>query len=219
MESVASSAPTIVCFGDSLTAGYQSPAADCPGGRDTPYGEFLQHRLGAAAQVLVSGICGEVTGEMVLRFRRDVLDRRPAFVVLLGGTNDLGWHAAPADIMRNLLNMYEQALGAGIRPIAVTVPSIRMGTVHAGGPDFEWLHQHVVRRQGLNALIVDYCARRDVPCVDLFSATIEPETMQLAATYSNDGLHLTTDGYALLAELLYDQVFGPALGSGRASSA
>jgi lysophospholipase L1-like esterase len=31
-------------------------------------------------------------------------------------------------------------------------------------------------------------------------ATAEPQTSQLAATYSNDGIHLTTAGYRLLAE-------------------
>lgn len=117
--------------------------------------------------------------------------------------------------MSNLLKMYGQALGAGVRPIAVTVPSIRTGSPPAGGPDLEWLRRHIARRQDLNTRIADFCARRGMPCVDLFTATIEPGTMQLATAYSNDGLHLTTDGYALLADLLYDRVFGPVLGSGR----
>ena len=47
------------------------------------------------ARVEISGICGEVTGEMVLRFRAAVLNRRPQTVVILGGTNDLGWNADP----------------------------------------------------------------------------------------------------------------------------
>lgn len=210
--------PVIVCFGDSLTAGYQSPTPDFPMLRETPYGEFLQERLGPQARVAVSGVCGEVTGEMVLRFRRDVLERAPLSAVILGGTNDLGWSAAPAEIMRNLLKMYELALAAGVRPVAVTVPSVRMG----GGPgetvptptrsaaEIEarrWLDGHVQRRQALNELIGDYCAKKSVPCVDLFTATAEPETLQLAAGYSNDGLHLTTEGYRKLADLLYEQVY------------
>jgi lysophospholipase L1-like esterase len=43
--------------------------------------------------------------------------------------------------------------------------------------------------------------------VDLFTASSEPETFRLAQEYSNDGLHLTTEGYRLLADLLYDKVF------------
>ena len=53
-----------------------------------------------SGEVLVRGICGELTGEMVMRFRADVLADKPAWVLILGGTNDLGCNAAPAEIMR-----------------------------------------------------------------------------------------------------------------------
>jgi len=132
---------------------------------------------------------------MVERFDRDVVRHRPAWVVLLGGTNDLGWNLPPAEIIRNLTAMYERAVKAGIRVAAVTVPSIR------GFDD------HIARRHDLNTLIADACAHRNLPCVDLFTATAEPDTHRLAAPYSNDGLHLTTAGYDLLARLLYEQMF------------
>jgi lysophospholipase L1-like esterase len=154
---------------------------------------------------MVRGVCGELTGEMALRFRQDVLKHRPHSVVILGGTNDLGWNAAPADTMRNLLKMYEQALGADVRPVAVTVPSIRLEMGMDESQSF--LADHLAQRRSLNTMISDYCERKGIPCVDLFSATAEEETLLLAACYSNDGLHLTTEGYALLADLLYEQVF------------
>lgn len=191
----ASSLPLIVCFGDSLTAGFQSPTPDCPDFLETPYGRYLEDRLRARARVHVSGICGELTGEMVRRFERDVLRRRPAWAVILGGTNDLGWERKPLEVMRHLSAMYKQAAAADVCPVAVTVPSVR------GFDD------HIVRRRELNALIVAYCAGHAVPSVDLFAATAEPETGRLALPYSNDGLHLTTAGYELLARLLYEQVF------------
>ncbi|MDE3225046.1 MAG: hypothetical protein KGN30_06495, partial [Nitrospirota bacterium] len=50
------SLPLILCFGDSLTAGYQSPTMARPQARETPYGRFLQDRLGMRAQVAVSGL-------------------------------------------------------------------------------------------------------------------------------------------------------------------
>lgn len=199
------SVPLIICFGDSLTVGYQSPTADFPAYRETPYGEFLQKRVGPSARVVVSGVCGELTGEMVMRFREDVLQHTPSYVVVLGGTNDLGWNASPDAIMRNLLKMYELAQAAGVRPVAVTVPSIRVEGEGGGGP--QGSVQHIARRQELNRLITDYCAKKGLACVDLFAATLEPETQRLAAPYSNDGLHLTTEGYQRLATLLYEQVF------------
>jgi acyl-CoA thioesterase-1 len=190
-----------MCFGDSLTAGFQSPTAECPDYQETPYGRFLAERLGDRARVQISGVCGELTADMVDRFERDVVRHRPAWVVILGGTNDLGGSLQPAEIMRNLTTMYEQAAKAGIRVAAVTVPSIR-------GFD-----GHIPRRHELNGLIADYCTHRNLPCVDLFAATAEPGTHRLAALYSNDGLHLTKAGYDLLARLLYEQVFAPILPS------
>lgn len=207
-----SSPPLIICFGDSLTAGFQTPTSENQGAVETPYGRFLQEALGPRATVAVSGICGEMTGEMLMRFRADVLAHHPAFVVILGGTNDLGWNARPAEIMRNLLKMYEQARASGTEPVGVTVPSLRAGQTADGGAGEPWIRDHVSRRLELNGLITDYCRSKGIPCVDLFSATAEPDTRLLALPYSNDGLHLTTAGYRLLAALLFSEVFAPRLG-------
>jgi len=190
----------IMTFGDSLTVGYQSPTAENPNGRTTPYGRFLQERLGGSAEVLVRGVNGELTGEMAMRLGTDVLPLRPDYVVILGGTNDLGWGAQPQEVMRNLVTIYERVRGSGAQPVAVTLPSI-LGFDEAIPP-----------RQTLNRLILEYSRDKPQPAVDLFTATAEPETLRLAEAYSNDGLHLTTEGYRLLADLLYQEVFS-AFGS------
>ena len=146
-----------------------------------------------------------------MRFREDVLASKPDFVVILGGTNDLGMNAQPAEVMRNLLKMYESAMGAGVQPVAMTIPSIRVGD--ATDVDAQrWIRSHIERRHVLNRRIAEYCTRRNVPCIDLFTATVEPGTDLLDEPFSNDGLHLTTKGYRLIAELLYTQVFDPRLG-------
>ena len=199
-----------MCFGDSLTAGFQSPTADNPQGIETPYGRFLQELTGLSVRVSVSGICGELTGEMAMRFRSAVLIHQPTHVVILGGTNDLGWNAAPAVIMRNLLKMYELATAAGIQPVPVTVPSVRVGDDLRSEEGRRWFAEHLDRRHQLNGLILRYAVSKRLAALDLFAATVEPDTQQLAALYSNDGLHLTTAGYRLLSELLYDQVFAKA---------
>ena len=204
----------IVCFGDSLTAGFQSPTADNPQGAETPYGRFLQDLTGPSMRVSVSGICGEQTGEMAIRFRSAVLIPQPTYVVILGGTNDLGWNAVPEDIMRNLLTMYELATAAGIKPVPMTVPSIRVGDDFHSKEGRRWFAEHLDRRHQLNGLILRYAESKRLAVFDLFAATLEPETQQLAARYSNDGLHLTTAGYRLIAERLYQEVFVAAPTSG-----
>lgn len=210
-----SSSPLVICFGDSLTAGFQSPTIRDPLGRSAPYGDRLQDLVGTTARVRVSGICGEVTGEMVLRFRQDVLNHHPQYVVILGGTNDLGWNAAPREIMRNLLRLYEQTFAIGGVPIPVTVPSIRVEDGLGSAEGRAWLADHVARRQQLNRLIQEYATAKDIPWVDLFAATAEPETLQLAAVYSNDGIHLTDAGYQMFAELVARVLRSPCSSTGR----
>ena len=202
--------PLVLCFGDSLTVGFQSPSRDNPAGVETPYGVFLQEMIGPSMQVAISGICGELTGEMVMRFRQDVLRRRPTHVIILGGTNDLGWNAQAQDIMRNLVKMYEQAKADQIVPVSVTVPSIRVEGADESQEAQTWIGEHLRRRRELNALIVQYANSHQFPNIDLFGATVEPRTQQLAETYSNDGLHLTTAGYRKFAQVVYEQVFAPA---------
>jgi lysophospholipase L1-like esterase len=204
-----SSSFDIICFGDSLTAGYQSPSPDNPAGKETPYGEFLQTWLGPSVRVLVSGICGELTGEMTMRFRQDVLRHQPRHVIILGGTNDLGWGAHPAEIMRNLLKMYEASRAEGVIPVPVTVPSIRLNG-DGGGDEETLLARLLAGRAQLNDLIRQYAEAKNIPWIDLSAATAEPSSGQLAKPYSNDGLHFTTAGYRVFARLLFDQVLSDA---------
>lgn len=188
----------IIALGDSLTTGYQSPVPENPDGESTPYGGFLQILLEESAEIIVRGVNGELTGEMAVRLGTEVIPLRPDYVVILGGANDVGWGGRPQEIMRNLVAMYERARAADITPVAVTLPSIR-------GAD-----SLIPPRRTLSRLILDYCRVKPQPFVDLFTATAEPETLRLAEEFSNDGLHLTTEGYRLLAVLLYEQVFKPA---------
>jgi len=197
----------IICFGDSWTSVFHSPTAENPMGLETPYGQYLAERLEGSVEIRISGICGELTGEMAQRFRRDVLMQQPSHVVLLGGTNDLGWNAQPADIMKNLLKMYELARAAQITPVSVTVPSICVDITDGASDAKVWLEQHLSRRVELNGLIRKYALSKAIPWIDLFGATTDQATGQLAAPYSNDGLHLSTVGYQLLAQLLYERVF------------
>jgi lysophospholipase L1-like esterase len=137
---------------------------------------------------------------MVMRFQRDVLDHHPDYVPILGGTNDLGWNASPSEIMHNLVTMYDQTLTTGGVPIPVTVPSIRVEDASGGREGQEWVTDHLARRSRLNELIQEYAGSKGLACVDLFAATVDPQSGQLAAMYSNDGIHLTTAGYRLFAE-------------------
>lgn len=212
VKSQTGSSPQLVCFGDSLTAGYQVQAETGMPLPDVPYGGFLQEWLGARGRVSVKGICGETTSDMMTRFSRDVIDVDPSHTVVLGGTNDLGWGVAPSTIMTHLERFYTMALAAGIRPVGVTVPSIR-AEGHGGGPLPAWLQEHLRYRLELNRLITERCERLQMPCVDLFQGTSEPPSSLLAARFSSDGLHLNDAGYMTFAKLVWNAVFADRFGA------
>ena len=212
LKSQTGSSPLLVCFGDSLTAGYQVQAVTGMPLPDVPYGGFLQEWLGVRGRVSVKGMCGETTSDMMTRFSCDVIDVMPSYTVILGGTNDLGWGVAPSTIMTNLERFYTSALAAGIQPVGVTVPSLR-AEGHGGGPLPAWLQEHLQYRLELNGLITERCKRLHMPCVDLFQGTSEPPSSLLAARFSSDGLHLNDAGYLMFARLVWNAVFADRFGA------
>ena len=204
--------PVLVCFGDSLTEGYQVQVETGMPLPDVPYGGFLQEWLGARGRVSVKGMCGETTSGMMTRFSRDVIDVGPSHTVILGGTNDLGWNVVPSTIVTHLERFYTMALAARIRPVGVTVPSIRVEG-YGGGPLPAWLQEHLDSRLELNCLIAERCERHRMPCVDLFQATSEKSSFLLAARFSSDGLHLNVAGYMTFARLVWNEIFAERFGA------
>jgi acyl-CoA thioesterase-1 len=69
----------IVCFGDSLTAGYGAETSQS-------YPSLLRRRV--TVPVFNAGISGENTADALLRIQRDVLDRDPELVIVEFGAND-----------------------------------------------------------------------------------------------------------------------------------
>ncbi|MEO5359726.1 MAG: GDSL-type esterase/lipase family protein [Nitrospirota bacterium] len=185
----------IAAFGDSLTVGFQSPTREEPWYRETPYTDFLMEKMGGKADFVVKGVSGELTEDMLRRYDRDILSIKPDYVVILGGTNDLGWSVEISAIVSNLYYMYTRALNAGIIPVAVSVPSLR-------GYD-----PLIAPRVVLNNMIKENAKGLNIPFADYFTASSETPVQRLAIDYSNDGLHLSTKGYELLADVIYDEVF------------
>lgn len=67
------------------------------------------------------GISAETTTQMMLRYKRDVLDLDPHIVVIMGGTNDLAQGVTRNKILENISSMAEQAEGANIKVILCSI--------------------------------------------------------------------------------------------------
>lgn len=189
-----------VAFGDSLTVGFiPSTFAE-----RQPYSHFLKklvddflERSGKKETIEVKirnkGINGDLTSHMMLRFRRDVINLKPDYVIILGGANDIGWGISVEEILNNLKRMFNMATGKGIEPIGCTVPSI-----------LGW-DEGIPPRLELNQSLKQFCQEKGILCVDLFAETCESETKRLRPDFSNDGLHLNASGYKKMADLIFEQ--------------
>jgi acyl-CoA thioesterase I len=112
-------APVLVCFGDSLTAGYGV-------GLDESYPAFLQRELderGLEFRVVNEGVSGDTTSAALQRVDM-ALAHRPAWVVMALGGND-GLRGLPTDAMEaNLRQMVERFRSSGARVVVagITLP-------------------------------------------------------------------------------------------------
>ena len=96
----------ILCFGDSLTAGYSRY-----GMLHFPYAVHLKEKLQAAFPSLeihidVEGMSGaQVRGQYLGRLNRALSktqDQPYDWIIAMGGTNDLGWGGQPEEIYEAL---------------------------------------------------------------------------------------------------------------------
>ena len=190
---------TFVAFGDSLTVGFIPSRIT-----NQPYSRFLKEIVDEflrqvekdgdiETRFINKGVNGDLTSGMLLRFRQDVMQLNPNFVIILGGTNDIGWGVPVEEIFSNLKRIYELAQKNQSTPISCTVPSI-----------LGW-DEGIPSRMQLNQLIKHYCHEKRVLCADLFMKTCDPQTKRLRFEYSSDGLHLNVLGYQKMAEAIFEE--------------
>lgn len=138
------------------------------------------------------GISGQITGEMLGRMKADVLDLKPAAMVVLAGTNDLARGVALETIQNNLAMIGMLGRAAGIKVIFASILPV-------GGP------QQVAARPPekillLNGWIKEHAQREAFTYLDYHSAMKDDKGL-LQAELANDGLHPNEAGYKLMAPL------------------
>lgn len=174
------------------------------------------------------GISGQTTPQMLVRMYPDVIDLKPAALVILGGTNDLARNTGPETaemIQENVMAMTELAQAHGIKVILCSVtpisdypfqqsqqaaqnqPADRGGAgAPGGGRGFAARRRQTDQRPPadilkLNAWMRDYASRSGAIYADYFSALVD-ERGWLKVDLSADGLHPNPDGYKLMVPVV-----------------
>jgi lysophospholipase L1-like esterase len=142
------------------------------------------------------GISGQTTPQMLARMYPDVIDLKPAALIILAGTNDIARNTGPETkrmIEENFKAMTELARAHGIKVILCTLTPISDYT-----QSMQSLHRPPADILALNAWISQYAAQAHLGLADYYAALVDAKGM-LRDGYSNDGLHPNAKGYALLA--------------------
>ncbi|KAL8371070.1 hypothetical protein RB595_001091 [Gaeumannomyces hyphopodioides] len=185
----------ILCFGDSLTAGYAYLGAVY-----TPYSEQTVKLLQAALpdveiEAVEDGKPGDTTAGFLDRLDPHFGPGKPSYdwTILLGGTNDLAYNRTAEAIFENLSKCWGVAQAHGSKVLVLTVPEVgveggaAMQRINARRDE---LNRLIKNAQGGNIYVHDHHAA--VP----FWAMSE-EDRQL---YWDDNVHLTPSGYDLMGQ-------------------
>ena len=142
------------------------------------------------------GIGGQTTGQMLLRFREDVINLKPTAVVILGGINDIAENNGPSkteDIMGNIVSMAELA---EINHIKVILCSILPAYHFFWRPSIN----PVPKVLAINAMIKTYAKKQHLAYLDYYSAMVDKRG-GLPEGLAKDGVHPTLNGYKLMEPL------------------
>ena len=135
---LAQGAPTIVVYGDSLSAGFRLP-------RGQDYASQLQRALGRSARVVNRSRSGRTTAGGVRRLGS--IPRDADGVILQLGGNDGLRGVRPAQVKANLARMLQRLRGRGLPVMLVGIGTLpRRGPAYAA--QFRALYRDLARRYG-----------------------------------------------------------------------
>ncbi len=172
--------PVLVCFGDSITAGYGLQP-------DQAYPAALQRKLdhsGYKYQVDNEGTSGATTKDAVAKLR-EVLELHPDVVVVEFGGND-GLRGLPLDLTRrNLDSVLTTLQDAHVKVLlaGITLPPNY-------GPDYI---------QGFEAMFRDLAQKHHTAFVPM----IYKDLVRVPNTIQADGIHPTAKGSEIIAGTLF----------------
>ena len=160
--------PDVVFMGNSITQRWAGMQPDF----------FKEHNF------VGRGISGQTTSEMLVRFRRDVIELNPRAVIIMAGINDIAQNnkkITHENILGNIISMCELAKLHKIKVLLCSVtPAV----------EFRWRKElkpaeEIIR---LNEMIKAYAKANKIPYVDYHSALVD-ERKGMNRKYHKDEVH------------------------------
>jgi len=205
----------ILCFGNSLTAGYSRFGTEFHHYATTLKSTLETSQPHLAITTTIDGFPGDLVcpgGIFKSRLQEHCLPtatQKYDLIIILGGTNDLAYSFTPEAIFAALVENYTLALGTGARVLALTIPeraAEKAGSV-LGRKGME-------KRVKLNDMLMGYEAERWV-IMDLAKAVPYHElSEERKDEIWDDGLHLTKEGYELMGRRIGEFLVGSEVGRG-----
>ena len=183
----------VVFFGDSITLEWQT---------------LNQQKPFEGIAVVNRGISGQLTSQMLLRFRQDVIDLHPNVVVIQGGTNDLARVLPPAlpIIESNLASMAQLAQVNGIRTVLASILPVNDYELDPHGQHYLQTRNHSPQQiRDLNDWLRKYALETNCVFLDYYSAMLDSQGF-LKKGYSLDGLHPNAAAYKVMKPLAADAI-------------
>ena len=138
------------------------------------------------------GISGQVSSQMLARFRQDVINLKPRIVVINCGTNDIAENNGPYDediTMDNIQSMTELALAHDIEVVLSSVLPCDEFCWNPSVKDVPSMIDHLNRR------IMAYAAQQErVHYLDYFTSMTN-DGRSMIGRFTEDGVHPNATGY------------------------
>lgn len=198
----------ILCFGDSLTAGYTNCGTEFHPYSNTLDKLLLEEKSENNFKVVEFGFSGEKVCPTMYNRLRETLTMKGIensltylpfqnIIIILGGTNDLGYNKSTENICKHLKLMYDYCLDSYECQllVCITIPDINFSDQSKNMKE---------KRNAVNEFIANYCLESDrILFYDFCSSTMRMSHNEREKYYDKDGLHFSTDGYEYLGAELF----------------
>ena len=144
------------------------------------------------------GISGDITDGVLYRLK-EVTESKPSKVFLLIGINDLARGVSKDKVYENICRIAKEIEEQSPKTL------IYIQSIFPVNPDFEMFGGHCSKTDEvlwINEKLESFCSRPRLQYVDVFGKLKNDVNNYMNPAYTNDGLHLTGEGYMVWADLI-----------------